>query len=130
PVGGTPGYLAPEQARGGPVDARTDLFLLGLLLYELCTGQRAYSGDDAEALRRQAAERRMPPLHELPVRDARLTRVIHGLLKADPATRIQTATKVREILDGTVIDDGPRGVIHSPKSGKTGLRNPFPANGE
>ncbi len=43
-LAGTPGYLSPEQAIGAPLDARSDLFLVGLVLYEMLTGQRAYPG--------------------------------------------------------------------------------------
>jgi serine/threonine-protein kinase len=53
---GTPAYTSPEQARGGPVDIRSDLHALGLVLTELLTGKRVYMGESAAELLHQVVE--------------------------------------------------------------------------
>ena len=50
---GTAGYMSPEQIKKERLDARTDLFSFGLVLYEMATGQRAFAGDTAEAVHRR-----------------------------------------------------------------------------
>lgn len=94
---GTPAYMAPEQARGLPVDARTDLFSLGAVGYHLLTGKSPFLGKNAvETLTRVVTE--APPS----LREARpdvtepLATVIDKLLLKDPAARFATA---REVVD-------------------------------
>ncbi|HEU5181047.1 MAG TPA: protein kinase [Candidatus Polarisedimenticolia bacterium] len=90
---GTPAYMSPEQATGKPVDARSDIFSFGLILYEMLTGQRAFGGDsEAQAL--AAMLRDTPP----PVRRLRaeipadVERVIQRCLPKDPASRYPDAS--------------------------------------
>jgi eukaryotic-like serine/threonine-protein kinase len=94
---GTPGYMAPEQGRGEPVDARADVFAMGVLLYEMVTGTRPFHGDSAfEVL--LAVERFTPPpptsrrAADLPAMLARiLNHVVLRCLAKDPSRRYADA---------------------------------------
>ncbi|MFO0612200.1 MAG: protein kinase [Polyangiaceae bacterium] len=85
---GTPGYVAPEQALGRPVDARADLYSLGCLLYRMLTGHRPFEGDDPIAVMCRAALQDAPPLsrwvHEPP---AALEAIAARLLAREPDAR-------------------------------------------
>ena len=105
---GTPRYMAPEQLDGREADARTDLFALGLLLYEMVTGQEAFEGEGA--LLAVAILRDDPPLVSTLRPDAApLDRVINRLLTKDPEQRWQTATDlVAELKWIRGVPDAPR----------------------
>lgn len=60
-VAGSPHYLAPEQLRGERIDARTDVYALGVVLYELLTGRKAFGGDSLAAITRAVLEHEPPP---------------------------------------------------------------------
>ncbi|HEX7078453.1 MAG TPA: protein kinase [Candidatus Eisenbacteria bacterium] len=98
-VVGTVPYMAPEQVRGEPVDARTDLFALGIMMYELATGRRPFSGrtvaDLSSAILRDAPEPLSSARGDLP-RD--LGGVVGRCLEKDPLDRFQTAREVRDEL--------------------------------
>jgi eukaryotic-like serine/threonine-protein kinase len=97
---GTAGYMSPEQVRGEPLDARTDLFSFGLVLYEMATGQRAFTGETAPILHAAILERTPNPVRDLnPVIPAKLARVIDRALEKDRATRYQTALEMRADLE-------------------------------
>jgi len=97
---GTPAYMAPEQVRGDTVDARADLYALGLILYELTTGTLPFDGPTpiALALARLQTEPVDPRTHaELP---EPLAHLILRLLARDPAGRPASAPDVRAALEG------------------------------
>ena len=87
-VVGTPGYLAPEQADGRPLDARTDLFALGCVLYRLATGRTAFAGDTPLALLNDLATRTPPPPRRVnPAVSPALSDLIVRLLARNPTDR-------------------------------------------
>ncbi len=93
-------YLAPEQALGHPIDARTDLYALGALLYELFTGQPLFSGTEQEILE-QHLNRAPQSLRQLnPTLSRSLEHLILKLLDKDPNKRYPTVRQVRRILVG------------------------------
>src|SRR6185436_3221275 len=92
---GTPAYMAPEQARGVPVDARCDLFSLGVVLYRLCTGRQPFHGTDTvSTLMSIATDQPAAPIlvdHDLP---AELSDLVMKLLEKDPTRRVASAGEV------------------------------------
>lgn len=88
---GTAGYMSPEQVRGRPADARSDIFALGCVLYEMALGQRAFHGEtpvETMALILHEEPTSARPGHELP---AELWRLIRRCLDKDPRGRPQSA---------------------------------------
>jgi serine/threonine-protein kinase len=94
------GYMAPEQARSAPVDARADLFALGVVLWELCTGQRLFARDSEVATLRVLVgdERISPPSFWNESVPPELDRVVMGALERDPERRIASAEEMAERL--------------------------------
>jgi protein kinase-like protein/sporulation related protein len=88
---GTPAYMAPEQVGGKPVDYRTDIYSLGLMMYEIFTGTQAFQADNAVAVAlKQMREAPVPP-HEIePTIPAAIERSILKCLEKEPARRFQS----------------------------------------
>jgi serine/threonine protein kinase len=93
-------YLSPEAAQGLPIDARTDVFAVGIILWELLAGRRLFLGDtDLETVRMVQAAR-VPPIRQFnPNVDERLERVLAKALAADPNQRYQTARELGSDLN-------------------------------
>ena len=88
---GTLPYMSPEQARGEKLDSRSDIFSLGVVLYEATSGQRPFWGTTPEALIREILRAHCRPVHELVPRvPLELERIIQKTLAAKPAERYQT----------------------------------------
>ncbi len=103
-VSGTPAYMAPEQLRGQPADARSDLWALGVTLYEMVAGTRPFQGQGAYGL--TSAIVSQPPL-PLPTEvPAALRAVIARCLEKEPGKRFQTAGELREALSAVSASTG------------------------
>jgi serine/threonine protein kinase len=106
---GTAGYMSPEQVRGEKLDARTDLFSFGLVLYEMTTGKRAFAGETGPLLEDAILNRTPPPAREAnPAFPATLERIINKALEKNLQSRYQTAAEIRAELLKLKTDAEPR----------------------
>lgn len=98
-VAGTPLFMSPEQARGERLDARTDLFSLGSVIYTMVTGHPPFRARSIIAvLRRVCEDAHRPPQEVIPETPNWLCGLIDGLLQKDRDTRLQTSTEVFQRL--------------------------------
>ncbi len=99
---GTPDYMSPEQALGQPVDARSDLYTIGIIFFELLTGACPFRGSGVTVLRQHImdAPPAVPP-EVLARLGPRVSEVIGKLLAKEPAARFQTAAELLYALDET-----------------------------
>ena len=117
-------YMAPEQARGDPVDSRTDLFALGITLWELLTGSRLFDGDSDVAVLRAVQEREIvSPSNVTQAVDPALAAVVMTALQRDASRRFQNAADLERKLLTYVI-----GATRAPEDTDVGLfiRSFFP----
>ncbi|WP_406112897.1 protein kinase domain-containing protein [Kitasatospora purpeofusca] len=142
-VVGTPQYLSPEQALGKPVDARSDLYSVGVMLFEMITGQLVFDGDSAFSIAYKHVQEEPPAPSTL---NPRLAPAVDGFvataLRKDPAHRFPSAAAMRDeaerlIAAGKgggsplaasnplVITDGPRSVHAAPQAPHTPQPQPF-----
>jgi WD40 repeat protein/serine/threonine protein kinase/tetratricopeptide (TPR) repeat protein len=99
-VAGTPQYMAPEQARGEPVDQRTDLFSLGSVLYTLCTGRAPFRAEGTMAVLKRVCEDRSRPIREInPEIPDWLVETIDRLHAKNPADRWQSASELADLFE-------------------------------
>lgn len=96
---GTPDYMAPEQVKGRRGDARTDIYSLGVILYEMLTGEVPFSGENVyAAMRAKVQDCPIPPSHLQPDVSPQLEEIILHALERDPRERFRNATELREAL--------------------------------
>ena len=97
---GTPAYMSPEQITGGEVDARTDLYSLGLLMHEALTGQRAFTGQTPGEIFAKVAQGKPPSLRkQAPHVPAELRAVVNRAIEREPRRRYFDAAEMRRALE-------------------------------
>lgn len=97
---GTPLYMSPEQARGQPIDGRSDLYSLGVILYELTTGERPFKGETWELLYRSILQDKpKPPLRDNKPLPPCLSGLILKSLEKNPNKRFQTGAEMKASLN-------------------------------
>lgn len=111
-VVGTPYYLSPEQVNGEPLDPRSDLFSLGVVLYESLTGRHPFTGDSVGAVAAAILDGRVTPILERrPECPRSLAALVEGLLARDPDDRPSDPREVQQELDRIAGDlDMPKGM--------------------
>src|SRR5882724_10574547 len=102
---GTVAYMSPEQVRGQELDERTDLFSLGLVLYEMCTGQRAFTGNTSGVIFDAILNRAPVPAARLnPAIPIQLEQIIAKTLEKDRELRYRSASDLRADLQRLIRD--------------------------
>ena len=100
---GTAAYMAPEQAEGRNVDARSDVFSFGAVLYEMMTGRKPFTGDSTlKVLTKVLNDDPIAPRQIVPSIPADLEKIIIRCLRKDPARRFQTAADLKIALEDVV----------------------------
>jgi eukaryotic-like serine/threonine-protein kinase len=103
---GTVAYMSPEQAQGQPADARSDIFSFGLVLYEMLSGRRAFSGDSNYSVMDAIVRKYPTPLQASSALDAIVRRCLAKL----PSARYQTMTELKTALEQASTEKTPVGV--------------------
>ena len=114
-VMGTPDYMPPEQAQGAPADFRSDIYSLGVVLFEVFVGRLPFTGENMMAVVMAHIQKPVPsPRSMNPKIPPRLEAIILRMLDKDPARRFATVSEVLEGLDA-VSAEGPSGTGSRPK---------------
>lgn len=122
---GSPAYMSPEQLRGEPIDGRSDLFSLAVVLYEMLCGERPFKGTDISSLTYTVVnERPTPTRHHVPDLPAELDRLFDRALAKNPDERFQDG---RALADAILVARGETmHSAHAAPAGSARARHGFP----
>lgn len=108
-VVGTPIYMSPEQCTGAKIDARSDLFSLGVVLYKLCTGKLPFQGNDVADVFSAIAKDAATPVREInPEVPAKFSRLIERMMNKSPANRPPDALNLVRLLEIIEVEEERR----------------------
>src|ERR1700761_1497846 len=117
---GTVAYMSPEQARGTPLDARTDLFSLGAVIYEMATGKPPFGGGSTADVFAALLRETPPAVSKInPALPRRLDPIVAKLLAKDVALRYASAEELQEDLEGVSVGGGAVPPPAKPSAGKS-----------
>ena len=127
-VVGSPRYRAPEQLNGSGVDARTDLFSLGVVMYEMLTGRRAFDGDTLADINAAVLDSTPPPVHEVDASiPADLSAIVSRMMARNPADRYTCASELSADLRRWMHDHQMRQDLTAPVPMRALTPAPAPA---
>jgi eukaryotic-like serine/threonine-protein kinase len=128
-IAGSPHYQAPEQLQAGSVDARTDIYSLGTVLYELLTARKAFGGDSLEQIGDAVAHHDPQPPHVLcPAVPPELSQITLRAMARDPAERYANAQELAQALRQWLAHQvpSPAGEASGPVTGDPAVATPAP----
>lgn len=104
---GSPYYVAPEQLAGQPLDLRCDVYGVGVVLYELLTGRRAFDGQSLDGIRKAVLASEVAPAHAVnPQVSAALSGIVARAMARNPAQRFRSARQLARALRGWLEEEG------------------------
>lgn len=108
---GTPHYMSPEQCKTGPLDGRSDFYSLGVVLYELLTGEKPYK---AETILAMALRHIQDPVPKLPAPLARYQPLVDKMMAKNKEDRVQNGTELQQLIDKVLREPAPSHVKSPP----------------